>query len=232
MERKRSSRIIAIIAMVIAVIGLTVGFAAFTRTLTIESKATVNTDESTFSVKLSATASTVDDKTPVTTSAKTDNIQTNSATIDNSTNPKKPTIKGLGVTFTKPGQTATYTFYAVNDGEFDAFLKEITFANVDGSNTISGTGDGSTDSGMVTKACGGIEMTVTVDGVAATTKVGTNGSNYSIESHKIAKPVGKTFSSHTITVQLEYKADSTVADGSVTVKIGDVSLKYSSTDQA
>ena len=48
MERNRQTKVIAIVALCVAVVGLTLGFAAFSNTLTISSSATVTPNESDF----------------------------------------------------------------------------------------------------------------------------------------------------------------------------------------
>ena len=107
MERKDSTRIIAIIAVVVAVIGLSVGFAAFSNTLTIKSSANVTPSATDFDVNFSNsnTAEQAGDVTGV----GTNNATGDTATIDNT---DSPTISGLKANFTEPGQTVTYSFYA------------------------------------------------------------------------------------------------------------------------
>ena len=50
MEKDRRARFIAIAALLVGVIGLSLGFAAFSNTLTIKSSAEVNVDPNTFNV--------------------------------------------------------------------------------------------------------------------------------------------------------------------------------------
>ena len=45
MERDRSAKIIAIVALCVAVVGLSIGFAAFSNNLTIKSNATVSPNQ-------------------------------------------------------------------------------------------------------------------------------------------------------------------------------------------
>ena len=53
MERDRSAKIIAIVALCIAIVGLSIGFAAFSSNLTISSSANVKPDPSSFDVNFS-----------------------------------------------------------------------------------------------------------------------------------------------------------------------------------
>ena len=215
MERKDSTRIIAIIAVVVAVIGLSVGFAAFSNTLTIKSSANVTPSATDFDVNFSNsnTAEQAGDVTGV----GTNNATGDTATIDNT---DSPTISGLKANFTEPGQTVTYSFYAHNAGKYDAFLNAITYANVDGDTaTKVCTAGVGTDATMVEAACNGISVTV---------KVGSNtytGSNDSIADHLLAIDGYEE-----VVVTIEYASDATRADGDFTVDFGDITLTYGSVD--
>ena len=205
MEKDRSTRVLSIIAMVLAVVGLTVGFAVFSATLNIQFGSTaVHGDEENFSVKLSSSETL---------------FATDSVTGTVSPSPSGPTalkqtlnettISNLGATFNKPGEKVTYTFYAVNDGQFDAFLKSINVEDVAEAKTaMTCTADATTDATMVANACKGIKMTVNVD---------------SSEAATITSESTSATASHTI----EYQASSAIADGSFTVKFGNVKLNYS-----
>ena len=231
MERDRSSKIIAIIAVFVAIVGLSLGFAAFTRTLVIQSSAAIQPGDDTFSVKLSSISTSVD-----TTASKIAVDKSETATDTKGTiainNTGNPSISGLGATFTKPGEYVTYTFYAVNDGEYDAFLKSIKIANAtDGSHGVECSAKDSTDPTMVANACKGIKMTVTVaTNKEATATFDSTVSNDNITATSITKSALENKNSHTVVVKLEYLADSAIADGSFDVKFGTVSLKYSSQD--
>ena len=56
MDRNREAKIISIVALFIAVVGVSVGFAAFSNTLTINSSAEVKPDSSKFAVNFSSTS--------------------------------------------------------------------------------------------------------------------------------------------------------------------------------
>ena len=214
---ERSSRVIAVVALCVAVVGLSLGFAAFSNSLTISSDANVKPDASTFNVDFSSSESDLatDSIVPV---KEPSNLVAGEATIDNSTN---PTVKGLSATFTKPGDKVTYTFYARNVGEYVAYLNSINFNNVlSGSTPKKCTaGEGTTDS-LVQAACDDITLSVKVGSESEVT--GTNGS---ITGHTLAKNT-----SETIIVEIEYAAGGDRADGDFTVKFGDISLVYSSVD--
>ena len=107
MEKNRSSKVIAVVALCVAIVGLTLGFAAFSNTLNIESNATVNPTGETFSVNFSSSASAVETDLVIPTKNPTSLVAGN-ATINNAGS--NPQITGLTATFTEPGQSATYIF--------------------------------------------------------------------------------------------------------------------------
>ena len=143
MEKDRSSKVIAVVALLVAVIGLSVGFASFSSTLTISSSANVTPNSDTFKVVFSSNGTILTTEAVIGDVTGTGASATN-ATINNDTN---PTISGLAANFTEPGQKVVYTFYAHNSGEYDAFLKSVTYANVTGKSEskVCTAGSGTTE---------------------------------------------------------------------------------------
>ena len=216
MEKKRTGQVIALMALVVGVVGVSVGFSAFSNTLKIQSSATVTPDESTLNVDFSSLENSVDtsDIKPTVTGS----ITATDAKINNTSD---PVISNLSATFTEPGQKATYSFYAYNAGELTAYLKSIVYANAQGETAtkVCKANEGTTDA-LVQKACEGISLKVKV-GTEAETISGIG----SIKSHSLIKGAGEA-----VTVTLEYAAGAERADGDFTVSFGDVTLNYSSAD--
>ena len=109
MEKERKVKYLSIVALIVAVVGLGVAFAAMSTTLTINGTATMDTAkwdihfENLSEVKLGGFA----------------------------TETVKPTLAATkigdyAVTLTRPGDSATYTFDVVNDGTIDAKLGTYT----------------------------------------------------------------------------------------------------------
>ena len=227
MEKGRSSKIIAIVALCVGVVGLSLGFAAFSSTLTISSSAEVAPDASTFNVDFSSSQSSVvtDNIIPEITPSGVANFTATEATISNEGD---PTISNLKATFTEPGQKAVYSFYAFNAGEYEAFLNSITFA---GSTPVTCTAKENTDPTLVANACKGIKLTVDVNGVTAYVTGPVDpadenaGSKATIQSHSLASKAGES-----VTVTIEYLPGSARADGDFDVAFGNVTLTYSSVD--
>ncbi len=227
MERDRKTRVIAIFAMVFAVAGLTIGYAAFTKTLNIQfTNTTVQGNSANFSVKLSSSA------TAATTSPVPAGVASPTASGPTALAPtlNATTISGLGATFSAPGQSITYTFYAVNDGQFDAYLKSITIADAAGATGkgVACTADTGASATMVANACKAITMTVTIgsDVATATSSAAQVNKTSGITSAAIAKKSGTTIKSHTVVVKLDYASTANLVDGNFTVKFGNVTLNY------
>lgn len=217
MEKNRNAQVIAIVALVVAVLGLSVGFASFSNVLNIQSSANVKPDSSTLNVDFSSSIDSVT-VAEITPTATPNSIVTTNATIDNSAD---PTISNLSATFTEPGQSVVYKFYAYNAGELNAYLKSIVYANAAGSNAtkVCTAKEGTTDA-LVQKACENILVKVKV-GNELETATG----KASITGHSLAKKTGEM-----ITVTLEYAAGAERTDGDFSVAFGNITLNYSSAD--
>lgn len=214
MERERGTKIIIIFVLLAGVVGLTIGFGMFSSTLTVSSSAKVTPSSSGFNVSFSRT------NTSVTTGSVTPTKSPTSLTAGNATI-ASTTISGLSATFTEPGQSVTYSFYAYNAGQYIAYLKNITYGNASGgtSNRVCTANTGTTAS-LVTAACDDITLSVKVGSMSAVTT-----SKTGITSHSLAKG-----SAETVVVTLTYAAGGDRADGDFTVSFGNVTLEYRTAD--
>lgn len=215
MERDRSAKIIAIIALCVAVVGLSIGFAAFSNDLTIKSSAKVTPNAKDFDVNFS-TINTSE------LAGTVSGVGTNSATAEDATidNSNSPTITGLKANFTEPGQKVTYSFYAHNAGKYVAYLNNVTYANVRGQSATKVCTPGErTDATMVEAACNGISVSVKVGRDSFT------GSNSSIANHSLGL---NTYEE--VVVTIEYNSSASRADGDFDVAFGDIILTYGAVD--
>lgn len=218
MEKDRSARVIALVALLIGVIGLSVGFAAFSRELDIKSSAEVK-PINTFDVIFSSSG-TAQEENPVVasfTSVRDDaTVTTTDAVINNELT--NPTISNLKATFSYPGQTATYSFYSHNVGEYAAFLNAVTFKEVGetGKTKVCTAVEG-TDQALVDAACEGISISVKVAGKTFTT------TDTEVTSDELAVDGYEN-----VVVTMTYAEGSELADGDFTVDFGDITLLYKS----
>ena len=187
MERNRQTKMIAIIALVIAVAGMSLGFTAFSSTLSISSSASVTPDSSTFSVGF------YPDTTAALANAPENFISPSTtggtSASDISFEEGSSTVQGLNANFTAPGGSATYSFYVGNSGEYDAYLRAINFNNVTGSNLnkVCTAGTGATAS-LVDAACDDITISVNVHGITATSTNSTFTEKYCTRKHLNQSP--------------------------------------------
>lgn len=211
MEKSRKTKKVILIVLLLLIVGLSIGFAAFGEDLTIRTGATVTPNPDGFAVVFSASKTEAIAGQTVTdgTYAQAANIEANSTTL-----PSVETEK-LSATFTEPGQTATWKFYSFNNGIYDAFLNDVTIGD------ITCTAKQGTDQSKVDEAAEGISVTVSVGGSTYTGK-----GNSAINGHSLAKNSGEE-----IVVTLKYAANSAIADGNFDVTVGDIILGYDSIDE-
>lgn len=219
MEKDRSTKVIVIVALLVGVIGLSIGFAAFSSTLTISSTAEVKPDANKFNVNFTSTSSGDVSTADIVPTAKIpETIIASNGLIDNSGD---PTVTGLHATFKEPGQSVTYNFWAKNVGEYVAYLNSITITNPDGASTVKKcTAKGTTTQTLVDSACNGISMSIKVGDENATSS-----SVATINNHSLA-----INGYDPIIITLSYADGSAIADGDFEVLFGDVTLSYSSAD--
>lgn len=120
--KDRGLKVAVVAALVISVIAIGIGFAAFTETLSINGNATVQT--SSWKVKFTDLSTG--------TKAGTASITT-APTINNN----DTTISTYDVKLAKPGDSVTYTFKVANAGTYDAKLTSVTIPTP----TCTGSGD-------------------------------------------------------------------------------------------
>ena len=211
MEKDRRLKIISIVALVIAVCGMSLGFAAFSTSLKLSSSAMVTPDDATFSVKFSINKDEliVDDVVP---SEISSGLTASNGVIDNS---EAPTLKNLSVEFTVPGQYVEYTFYARNEGEYTAYLNNVYF---DGQKKCSA--DEGVDQSLVDSACSSINLLVYV-----------NGEEYNettpISGHTLAKGAGDE-----VKIKISYDEGGSVITDPFNIKFGNIAMIYSTIDDS
>ena len=197
MYRKGNKTKIITSLVLVLVLGLSLGFAAFTNTLKITPQATITPDSATFDIDFSSSSSSVvaNDITPTLTGT---GLTAEAAEIDNSTN---PTISNLTVNFTKPGQKAEYKFYAYNNGAYLAYLTSVNFLNPEGKDAFITCEAVESTAQYVDEACNGIKVSIKVGSL--TTDVTKEG----ISGHSLAKQTAEE-----VFVTIEYETGSAVAD--------------------
>ena len=215
MEKSRKTNKLILVLLLLLIAGLSIGFAAFDKNLTISfSQSTVKPDKEGFSVVFSSSNSDVATDAIVPSKSE-DSVTGTNANISGTT------LSGLSAVFQKPGQSVTWEVYAYNDGKYDAFFNDITLGK------ITCTAVEGTDQSKVDIAATGLVLTVTVGGETfSITGAETTGKTETpAAEHKL-----KINNGEKVTVKLEFNANAsnTLADGDFNVTIGDIVLGYDS----
>lgn len=210
MERERGSKIIAIVALCVGVVGLSLGFAAFSSQLVIRSSATVTPDASEFSVVFDGeiAESVVGGAEAGDPTISTETITQGDSSVEAST------VGDLSAAFTAPGQSVTYTVDAKNAGKYIAYLTNVTFAAPEKTCTAK---EGTTQA-YVDLACENISLTLKVGDEVIT-------SGTTSYTNEIA--IGGTTPVE-VTIAYAEVEGQTLADGDFDVEFGDIQLTYSS----
>lgn len=153
MEKDRGAKIIVAIALVVAIVGLTIGYAAYSATLKING--TANVDPAKWDVHF---ANKTGDSLTATIEGKA--VETTAPTLT-ATN-----ISGFDVTLKAPGDTVTYNFLVKNTGTMDAILTSFSMGGI----TCAPTEKSSTTQEDADKLCGELSYSLKyADGSAITT---------------------------------------------------------------
>ena len=148
-KRDRGFKIIAVVALVVAVVGLSIAYAGYTSSLTVQGTATV----------ASAWKIVWDDLDAGTPTGYAETTGKTLA-IDSS----KQAISGVLGTLKAPGDTITYTWNVENQGEIDATLATVTLG---GLTCAPATGSDATQA-QATAVCAKLSIAFTYDGAALT----------------------------------------------------------------
>ena len=229
------NRGLVIAALIVAIIGLSIGFAAFSNTLNISSSATVNPSDENFIVQFSkySDSDATGESNPITPTALTSDYGENGLIPDSN----KKALQNLHATFTAPGQSVTYELYVRNTGAYVAYLKELAFANATnatGSETYKHCYAATTDSNnqpissenqatasLVSSACNGISISVSI-GTAS--NITPDSPSKSLGNQALQANGGYVQARVTIT----YANNAAYVDGPMEVEFGTISFTASS----
>ena len=194
---KNNSKIVAVAALVVAAIALSVGFAALSATLNISSDTNVTVHPAnTFEANINYTGTAT--CTPSSANVTVGNVGTLSG----------KNWSGIVVTLQEPGDSVTCEATITNASTFDGYLKSITpDANI--SCDAASTDGASSD--KVTAVCGEMEMTV---GVGAT------------GTENVTPTITNSGGTHKAKVTIRYKTPGTLSDGDIKVTLPGISLGY------
>ena len=205
---KNNSKIVAIVALVVAVVALSVGFATYSQTLTINSSAVIE-PTNTFSENVKYRASSA-------------SCTTNGSATVNTTNMSLTDTAWSGVvsTLKAPGDYVECTATVENLSTYLAYLKEINTAsaitctaNAAGTNTNAATN--------AATVCSGVTLDITAGSDTAQATSSAAASNTSTSS-TITAGTG----TQTVTFKVTYASGTATADGDITISVPQINLRY------
>lgn len=165
MEKERSTKTIAIIALVVAVASLSIGFAAYTRNLEItDIEGTVTPGDMDLDVFFDNDQTKGNDLVVVKgigTAAVEDETGAtiNNTSLDSGAN---PTISDFRANFSKKGESVTYTFYVYNNSPYNAYLESVTFTGAEPHKTCVALDPKDENDEVVANACKDITLSLQV----------------------------------------------------------------------
>ena len=221
MEKQRHIKILSIIALVVAIAGMSLGFAAFSATLNISSSATVTPDSSNFKVTFSTSSSTPGEHENI-TYTKTGSAEDASQIVINNTS-----VMGLNAKIVNPGDSIIYNLFAYNEGLYNAYLNKIIFNNIDGLNTNKKCVkiDETASDELVQAACESIKLQVIYDKREIYEQT-TDTFEYLLSPYT----VDETYDS--VGIKISYDENGPRADGEFYVEFGGIDLVYSTIGQS
>ena len=240
MRKNRQMQLILILAICVSIVGISLGFAAFSNTLTISSSAIVKPDQKDFFLRAYGLAeANMDEDLWSYEPYKSTNISkpfiyggsATDAVIESSNgeNGKNEiTISNLHMTWTEPDQAVEYWFMIKNEGHYDAYIAQSEFDKLVNLNeSIICTAITGTSEDMVENACDYMDIHIEAhssDQTIQLDKDGGTGENYI----KINKYTSESdFDYITIALVIQYKLDAR-ADGDFKVTFPNISLEFTS----
>ena len=217
----KSAKIISVVALIIAIISVSLGFAAFASTLKIKPILIVEPKSELFDIGFKNPEGDSNTITPETEGEPKPSGSV--ATFDNS-DIHNPTLKNLHADFTKPGQKVIYKLKISNNGAYDAYLNSILYSIIkDNDSSKVCTAKSSSNQASVDEVCDGIVLSIKI------------GDNDTVSSTTFANDLKNNVlsidSSIDIIVTIEYKKDAKIPSGEFSVTFGDLVLSYSSVNQ-
>jgi len=248
MERNGNGKIIAVIALVIAVVGLSLGFAAYSTYLKVEGAATVQTNTTNWQVGFST------DNTNIESLNGTNTVAGNNTTTGHTSDGGSITVSRYTITqnqkpilATKSDSSVSYTLSVLNKGSLDANLSDITFATypvscayVTGSQSGTGANDWLEAENNSATPYAGTKRTAGTGTISDDDCNAMFGVTLSINSQNYTSTttgtgtLAKTTGNHPVVLTLAYKGDSAAnaaaakLSGDIEVTIQPIGVVYTS----
>ena len=222
---------ITVAALIVAVLSLSIGFAAFSNSLNIKSSANVNPSDKDFKIVFSKERDTFVSGNEIISATGDINGNTKKGSI----NDTGDTLYNLETEFTTPGESVEYSLYIKNIGAYNAVLNKLEIEEAELTSDITVENYYIVDNGSVKcyakkdpqnkaneqllkEACNNIRLKVKLQ----------QESEYITSTKEFDSYVINKGESESVTVTLEYTGD-TVADTGFNVVFGSVKMNYATT---
>ena len=218
MNKLQQAKVLSLVALVVALVVMSLGFAAFSSTLNISSETTVNPNSEDF--KFAVSSSSVDSTLSVVSPVIIGNVTADDLIVSTSGNKITSTVN---VNFTEPGESVRYDFYVHNIGKYDAYFKGLYFKTVDGTSlkkvcTIPAGSEAS--SALVKEACDDIVIKFLIMG----------GDVEVIDDMTFNEAKLYVGGAADVGIEIAYPEGSARADGKFNIQFGEVEAVYSTVD--
>lgn len=206
MDKSRNGKILSIVALVVAILGMSLGFAAFSATLNISSSASVTPNSEDFKIRFVGING--DNQVP--------SVNSSGDAVTGFISDDGLSISGIKVPMSKPGDGAEYEVFVENQGQYDAQIKEIGIKNIVGDTVSRRCSGNDVSPQLLSNFCSTIRYGFTVlseDGERLS-----EGGSTGLVLKKGEKVI--------IRIAIFYDSDSWYVDGPVNIEFGDVYLNF------
>ena len=222
MEKDRDSKLFVIVLLVVAIVGLSIGFAAFNKNLNIkfsESNVNVADDLDVRIVVFDSTNSIFNESSKIIEPILNgDGVSASPFIISDN----YLSISGGSVIFTNNDQFVSYILALKNYGEHKAYLKSFSFKNYSETDSFKVcTALSGTDQNLVDQACESINLTFSA-----------LNDSFSFDSSTVGNIPLSTFdlssqSYGIVKLNISYDANAVIPDGDFKINFGEIVLNYS-----
>ncbi len=239
MEKNNGARLLAVAALVVAIAGLSLGFAAFSTNLKIDTAANVTAGTNNWNVGFSTNGTAIED---VSTAGTVNANETGNAGVIDVT--KYTISQNTNATLsTTTGSSVSYSLSVLNKGSLTAYLDSVNFDNVaitctNATSTTPSVIEGTVDAG--TSTSGGNSTTISNADCAKMFDVSLSigGTSYNSTPASISSSSIAAGGSAPVVLTVSYKdtadarAVAATLDGDIVVTLGSISVVYTSTAPA
>lgn len=223
-SKNKKSLVVVLCAMVV-VLGLTIGFAAYSRNLDISNiGANVNPDDVDLDVIFDNDQTEANNLSVVKgVGTGADSSEAGAVITNPAVSGVAPVISGFTSKFTEKGQVVEYKFYVHNQSPYTAFLQGAQFTNEAGTHkSCSAVSSGASNATTIENACKDISLSLVVDGNTILSTADAEFESHSIDVNSFKE----------ITVRIAYDGvDYPLPDGDMRVTFDGIRLLYTTIEQ-